>query len=571
MITGVTAPATSPDLVAGIFVVGAAGSDTRLYYNSVSMTGDRGAVATQMPSYGIAITGTDPTIDLRDNILYTTQIASGGGVNAKSYAIGMVSTTFVNLNSNYNDFWSSGANDGGFRTGSLTTAAGTDYATLAGWAAAVSDDANSLELLPVFNSDLNDLHLTTANCGLDGRGVPIAGITDDYDCNVRNTGAPDMGADEFTATLGTTLAVTVPGTTDNTTYNVSPTGTVFSNSTCGIIDGVLPNGGSPASGLITSKVTIDATVQTYGGTAYVQRHFDITPAVNQSGATARVTLYALQSEFDAYNLANGAEPDLMTAPGDASGKANLRVTKYSGNGTAPGNYVPGVATLIDPADADIVWDAVNSWWTITFNVTGFSGFYIHSGFGVLPVSILNFSGYKDGSRNQLRWTTSSEQNNSGFEMQRSTDGVNYSALGFVNTLALGGNSATQLNYAYTDNNVTGSRQYYRLRQLNFDGNSKLSNIVLIKGDKPVSLTIDGLFPNPASTLVNVLIATPSKDKVTLVVTDIAGRNVIQQLVNVETGSNTIPVDISRLSNGTYMVKLVCSSNCESAVGKFVKQ
>lgn len=189
----------------------------------------------------------------------------------------------------------------------------------------------------------------------------------------------------------------------------------------------------------------------------------------------------------------------------------------------------------------------------------------------LPIGLLNFSGYKDGSRNQLRWTTSSEQNNSGFEVQRSTDGINYTALGFVNTQAPGGNSTIQLNYAFTDNNVIGSRQYYRLRQVDFDNHSKLSNIVLIKGDKPVTLMIDGLFPNPARTLVNVLIAAPNKDKVTLVITDIAGRIVIQLVLNVETGSSTIPVDISRLSNGTYLVKLVCESNCEGVVGKFVKQ
>jgi len=56
-----------------------------------------------------------------------------------------------------------------------------------------------------------------------------------------------------------------------------------------------------------------------------------------------------------------------------------------------------------------------------------------------------------------------------------------------------------------------------------------------------------------------------------VITDIAGRIVIEQIVSVETGSNTIPVDINQLTNGTYMVKLVCSNNCESALSKFIKQ
>ncbi|MEI9912788.1 MAG: T9SS type A sorting domain-containing protein [Bacteroidota bacterium] len=160
-------------------------------------------------------------------------------------------------------------------------------------------------------------------------------------------------------------------------------------------------------------------------------------------------------------------------------------------------------------------------------------------------------------------------------MQRSADGVNYNAIGFVNSSALGGNSTSQLDYVFTDNSVVGSRQYYRLRQMNFDGNSELSNIVLIKGDKPVTLTIDGLFPNPAGSVVNVLIATANKDKITLIITDIAGRKVIEQLVSVEAGSNTIPVDINKLTRGTYIVKLVCPDghrdNCESAVGKLVKQ
>jgi hypothetical protein len=188
-----------------------------------------------------------------------------------------------------------------------------------------------------------------------------------------------------------------------------------------------------------------------------------------------------------------------------------------------------------------------------------------------PISLNNFSGYKQGNMNLLSWSTAAEINNNGFEVQRSSNGINYAAIGFVNSQAIGGNSTTQLNYAFTDNSGTGSRQYYRLRQVDIDGHSKLSNIVLIKGDKPLTLTIDGLFPNPASSVVNVLIAAPNKDKATLIITDITGRVVIRQALNVETGSSTIQVDINRLTKGDYMLKLVCSSNCESTVSKFVKQ
>lgn len=506
-------------------------------------------------------------MNIKNNIFSNTRTTTGTGFDVAIANTNAAATGWAATASNYNDLYNA-------VPANLTQwlgAAAINNMTLATWQAAQpggsGGDANSVSILPVFTSNI-DLHLGSAsNCTLDGLGTPIS-VTVDYDNETRNVTTPDIGADEFTALSGLLAAVS-GGSQVCSNALVDVSGTIYKDPSCNAIARLVPNGGSPVSGMVNTCVTIDATVQTYGGQAYVQRHFDITPAVNQSTATARVTLYVYQSEFTAYNLANGIEPDLPSGPIDPTGVSNLRITKYSGNGTAPGNYVPGVATVIDPVDADIVWNG--AWWEISFNVTGFSGFFIHALFGPLPVSILNFSGYKDGGRNQLRWTTSNEQNNSGFEVQRSTDGVNYTAIGFVNSQALGGNSTIELNYAFTDNNVIGNRQYYRLRQANFDGISKLSNIVLIKGDKPVTLMIDGLFPNPASTLVNVLIAAPGKDKVTMLVTDIAGRTVIQKEVYVETGSNTIPVNISHLTNGTYIVKLVCESNCEGVAGKFVKQ
>ena len=191
-------------------------------------------------------------------------------------------------------------------------------------------------------------------------------------------------------------------------------------------------------------------------------------------------------------------------------------------------------------------------------------------FTILPVDLLSFSGYKDGSRNQLRWTTSTEKNNKGFEVQRSLDGINFSDIGYVNSLANGGNSSVKLNYAFTDNNVTGIKQYYRLRLVDLAGNSKLSNVVLIKSDKPTLITIDGLFPNPATATINLRVGAPNRDKVSMLVTDMSGRIVMQLSMNVETGSNTLPLDISALPGGDYFIKLI-SSNGEVTTGRFVKQ
>ncbi|GAB2811342.1 hypothetical protein GCM10027043_08470 [Ferruginibacter profundus] len=190
--------------------------------------------------------------------------------------------------------------------------------------------------------------------------------------------------------------------------------------------------------------------------------------------------------------------------------------------------------------------------------------YVINGGVVLPVSIVNFSGYKDGNRNQLQWTTATENNNLGFEVQRSTDGVNFTAIGFVNSQAQGGNSTRTLNYNFTDNNPAGSRQYYRFSQVDINNHSKLSNVVRIDGDKPLVIQVDAVFPNPAITTVNVEVNAPAKSKLTVYLVDNAGRIALQQDVTVETGKNIIPVDISKLANASYTLKVsTASGNTES--------
>lgn len=207
MITNVISDGNGGDFVSGIFVTGGTGTDTRVYNNSISLTGDRNALLTpganMYPSYGIAITGTDPIVEIKNNIISNSLIATiATSPDAKSYAIGMTSTTFANLNSNYNDFVTDDIQDGGFRSGSLATAAGTSYVDVLAWGAAVSDDANSLEVTPVFLSP-TDLHLDTANnLTLEDKGTVLAAVTTDIDCEARNATTPDMGADEFTNPLG---------------------------------------------------------------------------------------------------------------------------------------------------------------------------------------------------------------------------------------------------------------------------------------------------------------------------------------------------------------------------------
>lgn len=203
MVSNVRSQAKNPAIVAGVFVTGAVGSTTKMYNNTISLSGDRGSQSLQYPSYCVALSGLDPSLEMKNNILSTTQIATGGGL-VKTYAFGTASTTFDNLISDHNVFYSGGPQAGGFRSGSLKLNAGTGYATLAAWRSATTKDANSVGVAPVFVSAA-DLHLDINNNPLiASAGTPIPTITTDIDNEIRNTVHPTIGADEIiVGTLGT--------------------------------------------------------------------------------------------------------------------------------------------------------------------------------------------------------------------------------------------------------------------------------------------------------------------------------------------------------------------------------
>ena len=188
----------------------------------------------------------------------------------------------------------------------------------------------------------------------------------------------------------------------------------------------------------------------------------------------------------------------------------------------------------------------------------------------LPVSYLNFAGVKEPVGNVLRWTTSTEQNNKGFDVERSVDGRTFSSLGFVNSKGDNGNSNYELSYSFIDNQLSASVYYYRLRQVDLNGKTSYSNTIVIKGDRVSTIKMSGLYPNPATEEVTITIDAPNAEKVVLIVTDIYGKQLLQQNISVEVGSNNTKLNVGRLAAGTYLVKLISSKSNEGSTLKFVK-
>jgi len=189
---------------------------------------------------------------------------------------------------------------------------------------------------------------------------------------------------------------------------------------------------------------------------------------------------------------------------------------------------------------------------------------------VTPVSLLAFSGYREGNHNLLKWSTASEQDNKGFQVERSLNGINYSSVGFVNSKASNGNSSSLLLYNFHDDNLSGTKQYYRLRQIDIDNREKMSNIIVIKGQRPTVLRFGGLFPNPATNRANIIVDVPDAGLVNLRITDVFGRMIKKQSWAVEAGTNTIPLDVSNFARGTYSIQLSCK-NLETVTAMFIKQ
>lgn len=325
-----------------------------------------------------------------------------------------------------------------------------------------------------------------------------------------------------------------------------------------IVAKVVPNGATPVSGNVTAQVFFDGSVQSVGSIPYLQRHYEITPA---AGTTARVTLYFTQAEFDAFNAVPNGNDLPYNGADVENNKANIRFTKYAGSSSPndgnPANYSGG-STIIDPADPDIIWNSTTSKWEISFDVTGFSGFFMQTSLNVLPVKLKNFTARAEGVAAKLDWNTASEQNSSHFNVERSLDGNNFAVAGKVNAA---GNSSSSRSYNFTDNLAKVPHTgvvYYRLHMIDRDGKAAYSDIKSIRPGK-VNLGA-ALLQNPVSSEARVLYQAAASEKINIRVLDSRGQLVMQTAQQVSAGANQLKLATANLAKGIYSIEVTGNGN-----------
>ncbi len=195
-----------------------------------------------------------------------------------------------------------------------------------------------------------------------------------------------------------------------------------------------------------------------------------------------------------------------------------------------------------------------------------NGFYTF-GYGIagaLPIRLLNFDARKISSGSaQVSWLISTNSNAEQFEVLKSADGRNFTAAGLV--LAID----RQVNYSFTDNNLFTGTSYYRLKMVDKDGKISYSQIVAVmNGAKGILLT--SMIPTIVSSSATLTISSSEKGTMQLMVTDMYGRIVKQQLVSIGTGNQQVVLNLQSLASGAYQVTAVMN-NSQVGTIRFLRQ
>lgn len=186
----------------------------------------------------------------------------------------------------------------------------------------------------------------------------------------------------------------------------------------------------------------------------------------------------------------------------------------------------------------------------------------------LPVVISSFTAQLSGGNITLKWTTQSETNNASFDVERSNDGKNFSAIGNVKGA---GTTQTAQNYQYTDDQKKAAgTYYYRLKMTDSNGQSTYSSTVEVNfADGLSEFTVSETYPNPvASGTAKVNVSLPTEGTVTCTIYSVTGQKVKEFSVQKPAGESSMDIDTATLSPGIYLYSI--SYNLKSISGKFVR-
>ena len=361
--------------------------------------------------------------------------------------------------------------------------------------------------------------------------------------NFTITGSEGVTLDKHVTVNGTLAITGSPLTTGEFTVYLSPNATVIeqpgkrvegsiqttrtvlqnANNTFGGIGVEINAAGTAPGATIVKRVT--GVSYLINNNPTILRYFDITPLVNNN-LNAQLVIHYDESE-------------LLNIP-----ELNLAATRSTNQG---GVWIFAGGTS----------DSANNTVTVQ-NVFSFSRWTVGDADSIVPVELTSFIASADKERVKLEWTTVTETNNAGFEIQRKSSGE-WEKAGFVEGK---GTTAEKQNYSFTDRVKNAGKYLYRLKQMDFDGSFDYSNIIEVEaGFVPKVFNLNQNYPNPFNPSTTIEFTLAEDGMTELKIFNIIG----QEMVNLfkEEGKAgqiyRVNFNASDLPSGIYFAKLVQGS------------
>jgi Secretion system C-terminal sorting domain len=167
--------------------------------------------------------------------------------------------------------------------------------------------------------------------------------------------------------------------------------------------------------------------------------------------------------------------------------------------------------------------------------------------GALPIQLINFEAFSESNTVSLNFTTASESDNSHFEIERSTDGRTFNKVGEVKGA---GTTSQEQRYSFVDEAPVKGTNYYRLKQVNFDGSFEFSKVVTARFGRSSSISV---IPTLVYDQINVNLDAQSEEAGQWQIFDLSGREVLNGQIEAEQAG--FSADLSNLTEGIYMVRV----------------
>jgi photosystem II stability/assembly factor-like uncharacterized protein len=181
----------------------------------------------------------------------------------------------------------------------------------------------------------------------------------------------------------------------------------------------------------------------------------------------------------------------------------------------------------------------------------------------LPLTLISFTAQRNNTANLLKWSTADEINTDHFEIQRSSNGRDFSAIGNIQSL---NNGKITNNYQYTDNRPLKALNFYRLKMVDKDGKYTYSLVRSINNTSSFDVTV---YPNPVKNNLVLDFVSDKNTDMQVQIVNAEGKVVYSGKMWLAAGESKQTIDATAFSAGNYFIKLI-STDGETAL-KFVKQ